>query len=81
MQRVTKYKSHAPKYSLSHHFWLPSHVFRLCRQHTLTVEMSSTSNNEVVQVIEVVTVVGLRMIISAPAGSPTEHLKLTNNIF
>ena len=80
MQHVTKYKPHAPKSCLSHHFRLPFHVFRFCNQHTFTVEMSSTSNNEVFQIIEVVTVLGLRIVISAPAGSPTEDLKLMNYI-
>jgi len=81
MQRVTKCKSHAAKSSLYQHFWLLFHVFGFCNQHTLTVEMSSTSNNEVFQVIEVVTVVGLRIIISGPAGSPTEDLKFMDYLF
>jgi hypothetical protein len=34
-----------------------------------------------VQITEVVTVVGLRITISTPAGLPTEDLKLMNNIF
>jgi hypothetical protein len=34
-----------------------------------------------VQIIEVVTVVGLRITISTAAGSPTEDLNLMNNIF
>ena len=34
-----------------------------------------------IQIIKVVTVVGLRIITSAPAGSPTEDLKFMNFTF